>query len=43
MHAYVFGPSPAIPWPVPESEIDELREDWIDAIRSHPVAYLERV
>jgi hypothetical protein len=37
----IFGPGAVIPYPLPGEEVARLRAEWIDAIRSHPIAYLK--
>jgi hypothetical protein len=40
MHAYVFGPDAVLPFYVSGEQYEVLREDWVDAVRDHPSAYL---
>jgi hypothetical protein len=37
----VFGPSPIIPYPMSGDAVDDLRNDWVDAVLGHPLTYLE--
>ena len=37
----VFGPNAIIPYPVTGDAVEALQEQWIDALLSHPLSYLE--